>query len=188
MGRRRYALGHLVFESLLTTKVNQISDEGWDIGAITSDSQKLDLRDLELESRNLFGFCQARLDCVKKGGAKLVDGWVNFVTILQYSWENKAHLGNTLVGYFNQPFLANAGGVAIAGVISSNINERLQKKVATECSTSGSEADTISAAVAGALAANPSATQVSVTLNGPSGSWTITVVAAPAGETPKAEC
>lgn len=144
----------------------------------------LGARDLELEARNLNSACQAIVDCVRDyGGAWVVSkGYVAYVAAAEYAVQGTIY--KDLMEFLNQPFVANAGGVAIAGVISGQINEATKK----ECSTSGSESDVIGAAIAAAIAAKPSATEVAVTVNGPSGSWTITVSAGAENTKPTTEC
>jgi hypothetical protein len=158
-----------------------MSDKVWDIEEIVArDVSAYNARDIE--TRNLESFCQAITDCVvENSGVALRAGINAWITIAQYaSAENR----KALMDFLNQPFIANAAGVAIAGIISGQINEATKK----ECSTSESEADVISSVVNQALSHHPTGEDVTVTVNGPSGSWTITVNAAPEGQKPPATC
>lgn len=77
-----------------------------------------------------------------------------------------------------------AGGVAIAGTLSGQINQN----TAPSCSTSSSEVDLLNAVVQAKIAADPSAGEISVEINGPTGSWSVTVKAGPEGSNPGATC
>jgi len=159
--------------------VNKISEEVWDVEEIISrDIPAFNTRDLE--TRNLESFCQAITTCVVDSGSAALRGAINtWITLADYARGNEA-----LMTFLGSGFVANAAGVAIAGVISGQINEATKK----ECSTSSSEADVIGAVLNNALAHNPNGEDVTVRVNGPSGTWEITVNAAPEGQKPPATC
>ncbi|KAF4463779.1 hypothetical protein FALBO_9401 [Fusarium albosuccineum] len=168
-------------------KVHKIVNEEWDVDEIMAKSHpnkyNVSLSTRDIEERNLRDNCQAVFNCVKYGGqAALLTGINTWITLADYA--KGGTVGKDLMDFLNQPFVANAAGVAIAGVISGQINEATK----SECSTSGSEADVIGAAVNAALAQNPDAEDVSVQVNGPSGSWTITVNAGKENSNPPATC
>lgn len=173
---------------ILTAVVHKRSEAEWDVEELTwghhhHNGTHHGQRDLALESRNLKGNCQAVVGCVKSlGGAAILTGYNTWVTLAEYAAGGT--VGKDLMTFLNQPFVANAAGVAIAGTISGQINAA----TSTECSTSSSEADVITAAIAAAVAAKPDATEVAVTINGPSGSWTITVAAGGENTAPAATC
>lgn len=161
--------------------MNKIVEDVWDIEEIIAkDVSAHNAR--AIETRNLESFCQAITECVLENSNVALRTGINaWITIAQYaSREN----GQALMDFLNAPFVSAAAGIAIAGTISGQINEATKK----ECSTSSSEADVISAALNGALAHHPTGEDLTVTVNGPSGSWTITVNAAPEGEKPPATC
>jgi hypothetical protein len=95
--------------------------------------------------------------------------------------------GKDLMDFLNQPFVANAAGVAIAGTISGQINEATKKECSTEKPES-SQADIIRGAVQGVLAANPNAQDVSVDVTGPSGSINIKITAGAPNTSPASNC
>ncbi|KAH6969230.1 hypothetical protein DER45DRAFT_589716 [Fusarium avenaceum] len=136
-------------------------------------------RDLELEERNIPDTCRAAVNCFKAWpGVILAEAYNAYFQTAEYL------SGGKVMAFLNQPFIANAGGVAVAGVISGQVNEALKK----ECSSSGSEVDALKDAVKIALDANPGSNSVSVTITGPAGTWTIDVTAKPEGESPSPKC
>ncbi|KAM0541960.1 hypothetical protein ACHAPJ_013022 [Fusarium lateritium] len=135
-----------------------------EIMSLNGDNSTLHDRNLELESRNIPASCQVVVDCA----AKTVSGVA----------------GGKIMEFLNQPFVANAAGVAIAGVISGQINEASKK----ECSTSGSELDVVTGAVQAALQDHRDATSISVTINGPAGSVHIDITSKTKGESPTPKC
>lgn len=172
--------GH-VLTFVCASQVNKIREEVWDLEEIVArDVSAHETR--AIETRNLESFCQAITECVVENTNVALRAGVNaWVTVASYaSREN----GQALMDFLNAPFVANLVGIAIAGTISGQINEATKK----ECSTSKSEADVISAVLNQALAHHPTGEDLTVTVNGPSGSWTVTVNAAPEGEKPPATC
>ncbi|KIL95721.1 hypothetical protein FAVG1_00459 [Fusarium avenaceum] len=136
-------------------------------------------RDLELEERNIPDTCRAAVNCFKAWpGVILAEAYNAYFQSAEYLSQ-----GN-IMAFLNQPFVANAAGVAVAGVISGQINEATKK----ECSSSGSEVDALKDAVKIALDANPGSNSVSVAITGPAGTWTIDVTAKPEGESPSPKC
>lgn len=165
--------------------IHKRGNQEWDVDEIKAIQARGEVqqgsRDLELEARNLRGNCQAVLNCVKYGGqTAILTAWNTWITVAE--WAKKDD--NDLVSFLNSPFVASAGGVAVAGIISGQVNAATAK----ECSTSNTEADVISAAVHEALSRDPEAGAASIQINGPNGSWTITVGAAPEGQAPNATC
>jgi hypothetical protein len=137
-----------------------------------------------LEERNIANSCKAGWSCAKEyGRASLEFGWYMWLAAAQKADSTGAKKG--LVAFLKTPFFANAGGVAIAGLISNSI---LNHGKPADCSTANSEADVVSAALAAAIKANPKATQITADITGPKGEWHITLGATPAGQTPKATC
>lgn len=136
-------------------------------------------RDLELEERNIPDTCRAAVNCFK--------AWPGVILAEAYNayFQSAEYLsGGKIMAFLNQPFVANAAGVAVAGVISGQINEATKK----ECSSSGSEVEALKDAVKIALDANPGSNSVSVAITGPAGTWTIDVTAKPEGESPSPKC
>ncbi|OTA52375.1 hypothetical protein K449DRAFT_403015 [Hypoxylon sp. EC38] len=171
--------------------VHQRSDEELDFNELYARSLNIETNDSlsEFEERNLDSICQAATTCAKVVGTSAVaigkvawQGWLNAAEAAS----RRAHQ-HGLIDFLKTPFFANAGGVAIAGVISAHINGQANPKPA-ECSTSKSEADVVGAAIAAAVASNPKANEISVNINGPSGTWAITIAATSANQTPHATC
>lgn len=144
---------------------------------------------LELEARDLPATCQAVVNC-----AKTVGGTVGGFTLHAASYaffETAAFIANygpdpkPIMEFLNQPFVANAAGVAVAGVISGQINEATKK----ECSSTGNEIDALKAAIdAGLNQGNSGATSISVTVKGQAGSFTVDMTVRPLGESPAPKC
>lgn len=143
--------------------------------------QWFDSRDAlaKLEDRNFNQKCQAVVNCVKSGGRQAVAGG-------QYLWVEYATAAAAKKGYsnvmefLNQPFVANAAGVAVAGVISGQINAATE----TQCSTSGSANDTVASVIAAAVASNPDGQALKIEVTGSSGQWTLNIAAGPVNTTP----
>ena len=129
-----------------------------------------------LEDRNFDSVCQAITACAHVGGHVISGLWNSFITIAA----SNVPTGQNIQDFLNQPFWANTLGVGIAGTISGQINQATAK----ECSTSGDPADAIRGALAEGFAHNPDASAVTVEINGPSGSWTVTVSAENKGSAP----
>ncbi|KAI0127382.1 hypothetical protein BJ170DRAFT_683229 [Xylariales sp. AK1849] len=181
-------------------EIHQRSDEVWDeafLAARSYEEDSLSKRDFdfiasrspsealaELENRNIKDTCQAIVVCAKDYTVATVSaGYWGWVAAARYA--ASTHAGQGIIEFLNTPFVANAAGVAVAGVISGQINGA----GGSSCSTSGSDADVVGAAVAAAVAAKPGADEVAITIKGPSGgSWTITVAAGSANTTPAAVC
>lgn len=167
-------------------KVHKRGFQEWDVEEIMSlkrDAPAVQGRDLELEARNLSPRCQAVFNCLKDTGDAVLSGALGaYFQIAAYAANGTP--GKDLMTFLNQPFVANAAGVAVAGVISGQINEATKK----ECSTSGSQEDVLNAAVSAAIAKAPTSGAISVTVNGPSGSWSIDVHAKPEGQNPVPQC
>ncbi|KAF5022457.1 hypothetical protein F66182_5493 [Fusarium sp. NRRL 66182] len=142
---------------------------------LSSDATELGVRDLEAQ-------CQAAQKCVIKG--------TQYVLLLAYSaWLGAANFvaNGNLMEYLNQPFYANAAGVAIAGIISGQINEVTKKECSSEPPQS-SQADIIRAAIEAVLDKNPEAEEISVDVQGPSGTVNIKVRAGAPGSNPVPSC
>lgn len=152
----------------------------------------LRVRDLEYEARNLEQRCQALASCTKQGGKWLVaNGYELWLRTADYA--RGGTVKKDIMDFLNQPFVANAGGVAIAGLISGGI----LGSVKTECSTNKSDSttpndnpttDQVQAAIAAALAGSSEAQEIKVEVNGPSGSWSITVSAGQENSQPSITC
>ena len=141
---------------------------------------------LEMKARSLSDICQVVNNClIEYGGAATVavvyQAYVNAVDHAA----NQA--GTDVMNFLKSPFVRDLNTFTIVGVITGRINAAFSP-ANTECSTTGSEADIIGAAVAAAVAANPNATEVSVTVNGPSGSYQITIAVGGPGSTPNTNC
>ncbi|KAF5008742.1 hypothetical protein FDECE_4979 [Fusarium decemcellulare] len=159
--------------------VNKFGNEEWEVHSNASAIE----RGLELEGRDFDATCQVITDCLRTGAQyTLLAGWTAWVRMADYA-SNRAR--KDIFQFLNQPFVANAAGVAIAGIISGQVNEAAKQS----CGTAGStEADVVGAAVGSVLQANPSASDVTITVNGPSGSWTITVTSGEEGLKPDEMC
>lgn len=146
----------------------------------------LDSRDLSIEGRDFPQQCKAGWNCVKYGGQwVLLSAYNVWISTAEYMADGNPR--QDLFDFLNQPFIANAAGVAVAGIVSGQVNEATKK----ECSTSDSgntQADIIRAAVEAAIAANPQAEEVSVDVTGPSGTVTIKIKAGPPNTTPATTC
>lgn len=159
-------------------------DEILAIGGFNDTS--LDSRDLSIEGRDISQQCKAGWNCVKYGGQwVLLSAYNVWISTAEYMANGNPR--QDLFDFLNQPFMANAAGVAIAGTISGQINDATKK----ECSTSNSgntQADIIRAAVEAAVAANPDSGELSVDVTGPSGTVTIKIKAGPPDTTPATTC
>ncbi|KAM0342902.1 hypothetical protein ACHAPU_009106 [Fusarium lateritium] len=134
---------------------------------------------LMLEERNIPDQCRAAVGCAKKLSEGLLAlGKAGFFKAVE------AVSNGAVMDFLNQPFVANAAGVAVAGVISGQINEATKK----QCSASGSEVDALKDAADIALQANPGASSISVTITSPAGSWTLDMTAKHEGENPSPKC
>ncbi|KAG5743464.1 hypothetical protein H9Q70_013819 [Fusarium xylarioides] len=136
----------------------------------------------QLESRDLAGTCRAGQKCVVKA--------TNYVLLLGYSaWLSTAEYvsSGNLWEFLNKPFVANAGGVAIAGIISGQINEATKKECSTE-SPDTSQADIIRTALESVIDKNTEAGEVSIDISGPSGTVNIKIKAGPPNTSPNPEC
>ncbi|KAF4496665.1 hypothetical protein FAGAP_7156 [Fusarium agapanthi] len=120
---------------------------------------------------------------------EIVGNTTNYVLLLGYSaWLSTTEyvsIGN-LWKFLNKPFVANAGGVAIAGVISGRINEAIKKECSTE-SPDNSQADIIRTALQSVIDKNTEAGEVSIDISGPSGMVKIKIKAGPPNTSPNPE-
>jgi hypothetical protein len=150
-----------------------------EIMSLSSDATPKKDNDLALEARELPGVCKSAFSCVKK---------VNEVTLAYaaFAWlEAAKFVSSGKIGAFlNQPFVANAGGVAVAGILSGQFNEYTKK----QCSPGGSEADALKQAIEIAVNAHPDAGSISVSITSPAGTWTLDMSAKPEGQSPEPKC
>lgn len=154
--------------------------------ATSYNSPFLEFHDLSLEARNLKDTCKAAGSCLKYGiGWTLLQGYNRWLGLADYA-KNGSPYGD-LKGFLNQPFVANVAGVAIAGTISGQINEATEKECITETPVS-SQADIIRAALGTVLMINPDAGEVTVEVQGPSGTLAIKVRAGEPNTSPALEC
>lgn len=130
--------------------------------------------------------CQAAQQCVVYGA--------QYVLLLAYNtWISTADYaahgspGKDLMDFLNQPFVANAAGVAVAGIISGQVNEATKKECSTDSSES-SQADIIRGAVEAVLDKNPDAEEISVDVSGPSGTVNVKIKAGPPNTSPVPSC
>lgn len=121
--------------------------------------------------------------CVKFGssGSNILPGINIWLDLAIYS---SGDSGQDLMDFLKSPFSANAGGVGLTGQISGVVNGATK----TECSTSEDSADQIGAVLNTLASQNPDAGDLSVRVNGPSGSWTISMAAGPEGSNPNLTC
>ncbi|KAI0010954.1 hypothetical protein F4779DRAFT_261301 [Xylariaceae sp. FL0662B] len=158
--------------------IHQRSDEEWDINPLATRGNYEVIE--ELEGRNLKGVCQLIFQCFKEIGKATVSA--GYAAWLETARTAADKAGKPLMKFLNQPFWANAGGVAIAGIVSGQIN------LASSCSTASSDADVLASAIAAAVAAHPNSSEVSVTVNGKGGTWTVTVAAGAKNKDPTPTC
>ncbi|KAJ6438884.1 Beta-hexosaminidase [Purpureocillium lavendulum] len=85
--------------------------------------------------------------------------------------ETARPLGAGLMQVLNQPFWANAGGVAVAGMVSGAVLR------ASDYGKSNKDADVLKGVVAEAIKSNPGVDRLEVKVNGPTGEWTVTISA-----------
>ncbi|KAF4450123.1 hypothetical protein F53441_6722 [Fusarium austroafricanum] len=168
-------------------KLHKRTNVEWDLDEIVANSS-ISTRsdDNPLDPRDLKATCKAAQKCLKDGG--------QYVLLLAYNtWVSAAEYAASgtvrkdLMDFLNQPFVANAAGVAVAGVISGQINENTKK----ECSTKppeNSQADTIRAALEVAIDKSPQVGEVAVDVEGPSGTVNIKVRAGPPNTSPNPTC
>ncbi|KAF5672289.1 hypothetical protein FHETE_3787 [Fusarium heterosporum] len=134
---------------------------------------------LELAERNIPDQCRAAVNCAKVLSQGLLalgkDGFFKAV---------EAVSNGAVMDFLNQPFVANAAGVAVAGVISGQINEATKK----QCTSSGNEVDALKDAAEIALRERPGSDSISVTITTPAGPWTLDLTAKPEGESPSPKC
>ncbi|KAH7263770.1 hypothetical protein BKA59DRAFT_506786 [Fusarium tricinctum] len=168
-------------------KLHKRSNVEWDLDEIVANSTLSTRSDvIQLDSRDLQGTCRAAGRCVVYGS--------QYVLLLAYNtWISAAEYaaGGTvtkdLMDFLNQPFVANAAGVAVAGVISGQINEATKK----ECSTKPpetSQADIVRSAVEAVIDKNTEAQDVSIDVTGPSGAINIKIKAGPPNTSPSPDC
>ena len=158
---------YLVLFFILISIDHHRSDEVWDFNSPVSRSLDNDVT-TELEDRDLKDTCSLAVECARLVGRMTIEyGYLAWVAAA----ERAKPAGQSLMQFLNQPFWANSGGVAIAGIISNAVNG------AAKCSTSNNEADLVKAAIAEAVKVNPNAGKIKATVQGPGGSWTITIEA-----------
>ncbi|KAH6970217.1 hypothetical protein DER45DRAFT_640289 [Fusarium avenaceum] len=168
-------------------KLHKRSNVEWDLDEIVANSTLSTRSDVnQLDSRDLQGTCRATGRCIVYGS--------QYVLLLAYNtWISAAEYAASgtvtkdLMDFLNQPFIANAAGVAVAGVISGQINEATKK----ECSTKppeSSQADIVRAAVGAFVDKNPQTKDVSVDVTGPSGTYNIKVSAGAPNTSPNPDC
>ncbi|KAF4473001.1 hypothetical protein FALBO_109 [Fusarium albosuccineum] len=159
----------------------------WDIDEIIANSSTSTFSEgTRLESRDLAEVCQATKDCIVFGTQYfLLQAYNTWISLANYAAHGTP--GKDLMDFLNQPFVANAAGAAVAGVISGQINEATKK----ECSTSpppSSQADLVRVAIKAMLDNDPTAQQVVVTVGGPSGQVTFTVSSGAPNTSPTLTC
>ncbi|KAF5004998.1 hypothetical protein FDECE_8523 [Fusarium decemcellulare] len=159
----------------------------WDIDEIIANSStSTSSEGTRLESRDLAEVCRATKDCIVFGTQYfLLQAYNTWISLAEYAAQGTP--GKDLMDFLNQPFVANAAGVAIAGVLSGQINEATKK----ECSTApppSSQADLLRAAMQVMLDNNPGAQEVVVTVDGPSGKLTLTASAGASNTSPTLSC
>ncbi|KAJ3543272.1 hypothetical protein NM208_g3656 [Fusarium decemcellulare] len=159
----------------------------WDVDEIVANSSaSLSSASTGLESRDLAGMCTATKNCLVFGTQWfLLQAYNTWISLAEYAANGTP--GKDLMDFLNQPFVANAAGVAVAGVISGKINDATKK----ECSTApapSSQADLLRSAIQVMLDNNPGAQQVVVTVDGPNGSITVTASAGPPNTSPNLTC
>jgi hypothetical protein len=138
-----------------------------------------------LEGRNLSDRCQSAIGCAKRSGSYLIRNGKNLW--LDYANAAAAKKGyENIMDFLNQPFYANAGGVAIAGVISYKINNAGQN--ASGCSTAGTANDTLASVISAAVASNPDGQELSIKVTGNETSFTIDISAGPPNSKPSLTC
>lgn len=156
--------------------VHIASDAAWDIEEIAArmfpghdgSDGAMAARSLELESRNLADTCQAVASCIKFGAQYTLLAGVNaWITAAEYG---ALQVGKDLWSFLNAPFISTSLGVGIGGQIGGLGS-------GTECSTSSEAADVLGAVLNSQLANAPGTGNLSVQLTGPSGTWTITLMA-----------
>ncbi|KAF5655653.1 hypothetical protein FHETE_11158, partial [Fusarium heterosporum] len=164
-------------------KLHKRANVEWDLDEIVVNSTLFTTSDvIHLDSRDLRGQCNAAGRCIAYGS--------QYVLLLAYNtWISAAEYAASgtvkkdLMDFLNQPFIANAAGVAVAGIISGQINEATKK----ECSTNPpetSQADIIRAAVEAVVDKNTQAQDLSIDVTGPSGTVNIKIKAGPPNTSP----
>ncbi|KAK9772022.1 hypothetical protein AB5N19_07024 [Seiridium cardinale] len=138
----------------------------------------------KLQDRNFNQKCQAVVRCVKNGAVNVVavgqDLWVQYATAAAAKKGYK-----NVMDFLNQPFYANAGGVAIAGIVSGQTNAAL---AGTSCSTTASANDTLGAIIAAAVASNPEGQTLNIQVTGNSSGFTLNISAGPTNTHPSTSC
>ncbi|GJN84224.1 hypothetical protein PLIIFM63780_007780 [Purpureocillium lilacinum] len=146
-----------------------------------SNYEKRSLSDFasRLRGNQLKKQCRVVYNCVKDASkVTIAAGYTGWVAAA----ERAKPAGQSLMQFLNQPFWANAGGVAIAGMISGGVLK------AASCSKSNNEADIIKAVVAEALRASPGADKIEVTVGGPYGTWNVVIAATERDHYPPPTC
>lgn len=146
-----------------------------------SNYEKRSLSDFasRLRGNQLKKQCRVVYNCVKDASkVTIAAGYTGWVAAA----ERAKPAGQSLMQFLNQPFWANAGGVAIAGMISGGVLK------AASCSKSNNEADIIKAVVAEALRASPGADKIEVTVGGPYGTWNVVIAATGRDHYPPPTC
>lgn len=120
--------------------------------------------------------------CVKFGNGNTILPGINVWVDLAIFAAGDA--GQDLMDFLKSPFSANANGISLTGQVSGVVSSTTK----TECSTSGDSADQIGSVLNTLAAQNPDAGDLAIRVNGPSGSWTISMAGAPEGTNPSLTC
>lgn len=160
------------------------SDVDWDLEKYSAPhpSALSDVkRSLELESRNLQGFCQATTDCVKEEGlVQLVGCMGAFVEAAGLAKDSAV----SIWAFLQQPFVATVTGATIAGIAVNKATAGAPAPQPAECSTSNDDKDALLSALSVAISRNPTAYSVATDVVGPTTFYTVTVTAVPEDQTP----
>ncbi|KAM0337832.1 hypothetical protein ACHAPU_011501 [Fusarium lateritium] len=148
-------------------KLHKRSSVQWDLHEITANTTSVAVG---LDSRDLKGTRKAVARCVLYSS--------QYSLLLAYNvWISAAEYASSgqLMEFLNQPFIANALGVAVAGTISGKILEATKK----ECSTQpeSTEADIVRTAVGVVIDKKHDTQDISVDVTGPSGTFNVKTTA-----------
>ncbi|UNI23259.1 hypothetical protein JDV02_009091 [Purpureocillium takamizusanense] len=172
-------------------QVHRRSDEVWDLGELVrrgGGSDDDDATVVDLETRDLGGIgekCTEVVTCAAVHGNKTIkaayEAWLAAV-------EKAKPACTSLLEFLDRPFWATWFGVAIAGIISAHVNSASLNSCSALKSPLGTDAEVVRNVVAHAVAAHTDATDMSITVHGPSGEWTISIASTGAEMKPVPAC
>ncbi|OAQ76389.1 hypothetical protein VFPBJ_08749 [Purpureocillium lilacinum] len=158
-------------------EIHRPSHEVWDLATLAArgsdDGDDETLVDLEIRDLDeIKEKCHEAVSCVKSRGSATIKAAYQFWIAAA---EKAKPVCSSLLEFLDRPFWATWVGVAIGGVISAHINSLSLNSCSANRSPLGTDAEVVRNVVAHAVAAHVDATDMSITVHGPSGEWTINI-------------